>query len=100
MMIYDYHNAITTHPPRPRRTGRVARPLFFHSLCACASRSFRHVRRFHLPRCSAKSYGTLVGDIYHGWLDPDTPGWLFLRLFVMCVLGALGIWAGIRIQQR
>jgi hypothetical protein len=23
----------------------------------------------------AKSYGTLVGDIYHGFLQPDDPGW-------------------------
>ena len=48
----------------------------------------------------AKSYGTLVGDIYHGWLDPDSPGWYFIRFCVMCFLTVLGVWGGIRLQQR
>jgi hypothetical protein len=41
-----------------------------------------------------------VGDIYHGWFEPDTPGFLLLRLSVMVATGLLGVWAGIRIQQR
>ena len=49
---------------------------------------------------NAKSYGTLVGDIYHGWLDPDTALWYFIRFMVMCCLTVLGVWGGIRLQQR
>jgi hypothetical protein len=49
---------------------------------------------------SAKSYATLVGDIYAGFFDPDTPGWLFIRLMVMFSLGALGIWFGVYVQQK
>ena len=48
---------------------------------------------------SAKSYGTLVGDIYHGLIQPDTPGWLLIRYSVMIVSGAFGVWFGVYIQQ-
>jgi hypothetical protein len=33
-------------------------------------------------------------------MDPDTPGWLFLRLMIMFALGALGIWFGVYVQQK
>lgn len=49
---------------------------------------------------SAKSYATLMGDIYAGFFDPDTPGWLFLRLCVMFLLGGLGFKFGLYIQQK
>jgi len=48
----------------------------------------------------AKSYGTLVGDIYHGWFQPDVPGWLTMRLLVMCLLGVAGLRAGLFLQRR
>ena len=41
-----------------------------------------------------------MGDIYHGWLDPDSPKWYFIRFCVMCGLTFLGVWGGIRLQQR
>ena len=93
---FDYDDRSTSHttptPRTPLPLSLLLRVRARHALSATSAAS--------LARRSAKSYGTLVGDIYHGWLDPDTPGWLCLRLFVMCVLGALGIWAGVRIQQR
>ena len=49
---------------------------------------------------NSKSYGTLVGDIYHGWFDPDAPAWVLLRLCVMVGLMILGIWLGLKLQQR
>jgi len=49
---------------------------------------------------NAKSYGTMVGDIYHGLFQPDEPGWLFARWLLMFVLGGLGTWLGIIIQQK
>mmetsp|Transcript_16236 Transcript_16236/g.37633 ORF Transcript_16236/g.37633 Transcript_16236/m.37633 type:complete len:377 (+) Transcript_16236:208-1338(+) len=48
----------------------------------------------------SKSYSTLVGDIYNGWFQPDEPGWLLLRWLIMLVLGALGTWLGVKIQQK
>jgi len=48
----------------------------------------------------SKSYGTLVGDIYHGFMQPDEPLWLAARYFVMLGLAALGTWLGILLQQK
>lgn len=36
-----------------------------------------------------------VGDIYHGFFEPDDPGWLVLRLSVMGVLGLVGFRVGL-----
>ena len=49
---------------------------------------------------NSKSYGTLVGDIYHGWVDPDAPQWVFLRIVVMILLMFLGIYLGLKLQQK
>mmetsp|Transcript_39597 Transcript_39597/g.88589 ORF Transcript_39597/g.88589 Transcript_39597/m.88589 type:complete len:444 (+) Transcript_39597:71-1402(+) len=50
---------------------------------------------------SAKSYGTLVGDIYYGWAQPGpTPGLRVLRTFYMLFLACLGTYLGIKIQQN
>jgi hypothetical protein len=48
----------------------------------------------------SKSYGTLVGDIYHGFMQPDEPLWLAARYTLMLGLAALGTWCGILLQQR
>jgi len=48
----------------------------------------------------AKSYGTFVGDIYHGVFQPDDPEWLALRWLLMLIVAGLGTWLGILIQQR
>ena len=45
---------------------------------------FIYFVHFLLP--SLESYATLVGDVYHGWFEPDTPGFLILRLLVSSIL--------------
>ena len=49
---------------------------------------------------NSKSYGTLVGDIYHGWVDPDAIEYVLLRLCVMIGLMFLGILLGLKLQQK
>ena len=49
---------------------------------------------------NATSYGTLVGDIYHGWLEPGPPAWTCARLLAMALLTALGVAAGVALQRR
>ena len=34
----------------------------------------------------AKSYGTFIGDIYHGFLQPDEPPWVIARWVLMFIL--------------
>ena len=48
----------------------------------------------------AKSYGTLIGDIYHGFMQPDDPPWLAARYFVMFLLMLFGTWVGLLLQQK
>lgn len=48
---------------------------------------------------NAESYGTMIGDIYHGWFEPDDPAFLALRLGVMCVLSVVGVWGGLSLQR-
>jgi len=48
---------------------------------------------------SAKSYGTLVGDIYHGFFQPDDAEFVVLRLTVMFTLGWAGFKLGLYIQR-
>lgn len=48
---------------------------------------------------NAKSYGTFVGDIYHGFLEPDDIGWFLLRWIIMILFGLLGNWLGIGLHR-
>ena len=42
----------------------------------------------------------MIGDVYHGWLEPGpTPGYALLRVAVTCVLTVVGVAAGLRLQR-
>ncbi|KAH8049388.1 BT1-like protein [Aureococcus anophagefferens] len=53
---------------------------------------------------NGESYGTMIGDIYHGWLlcwlEPDDAPFLALRLAVMVALTFLGVFLGLRTQRH
>ena len=48
---------------------------------------------------NSESYGTMIGDIWHGWFEPDEVGWFLLRWMVMIFLGLLGLGVGIKLQH-
>ena len=41
----------------------------------------------------------MIGDIYHGFFEPDDAAYLCLRLFIMLCLGVLGIVIGVSLQR-
>ena len=49
---------------------------------------------------NALSYGTFIGDLYHGWLQPDTPNFLIMRWSLMVINTVLGIWFGLLIHRH
>jgi len=48
---------------------------------------------------NAESYGTLIGDIYAGFFEPNDAGYVIARLFVMFLLAVFGVWAGIKVHR-
>ena len=48
---------------------------------------------------NSESYGTMIGDIWHGWFEPDEVGWFLLRWCVMIFLGLVGLGVGIKLQH-
>ena len=48
----------------------------------------------------SKSYGTFVGDIYHGLFEPDSPSWLLTRLMVLLGFTILGFTLAIYLHHR
>ncbi len=48
---------------------------------------------------NSESYGTMIGDIWHGWFEPEEVGWFLLRWLAMICLGLLGLFVGIKLQH-
>ena len=48
---------------------------------------------------NSESYGTMIGDIWHGWFEPEQIGWFLLRWLAMICLGLLGLFVGIKLQH-
>ena len=48
---------------------------------------------------NSESYGTMIGDIWHGWFEPEQVGWFLLRWLAMICLGLLGLCVGIKLQH-
>mmetsp|Transcript_44814 Transcript_44814/g.90531 ORF Transcript_44814/g.90531 Transcript_44814/m.90531 type:complete len:736 (-) Transcript_44814:264-2471(-) len=49
---------------------------------------------------NARSYGTFIGDVYHGFLQPDDPQWIIARLLLLLFLLILGFFFGMWLQQK
>ena len=49
---------------------------------------------------NSKSYGTLVGDIYHGFFQPDEPAWVVSRVIFMLLLMVGGARFGVYIHSK
>ena len=48
---------------------------------------------------NAESYGTLIGDIYAGWLEPGDSTFVFYRIVVMLALTGFGIATGLGVHR-